>query len=150
MGACVVGATCAAPLADCDGMGPNGCEQNTQTSVAACGGAPHLDAGGAPPPPGSVGEPYAFARRIDEVDALSLPQTSRPGAQDTPDAAPIFGPFTLTRTQDGVQVYEAPLPVRMRELFYYSAPRGMKALTEARDPGYQKMAQALLDALVKK
>ncbi|MCK6515477.1 sulfatase [Myxococcota bacterium] len=97
-------------------------------SVVACGGAPHLEDGGTPLPPGSVGEPYAFARRIDEIDALSLPQTSRPGAQDTPEAAPIFGPFTLTRTQDGVQVYETLLPVRMRELFYYSAPRGMKVV----------------------
>jgi hypothetical protein len=37
-GVCTVGATCAAPLADCDGLAANGCEQNTTTSVTDCGG----------------------------------------------------------------------------------------------------------------
>ena len=36
-GACMVGATCAAPTADCDGASGNGCEVNVNTSVANCG-----------------------------------------------------------------------------------------------------------------
>ncbi|MFO0605271.1 MAG: hypothetical protein U0324_18980 [Polyangiales bacterium] len=34
---CTVGGTCAAPLADCNGAGGDGCEVNTNTDVANCG-----------------------------------------------------------------------------------------------------------------
>ncbi len=39
-GACMVGATCSAPLADCDGVSSNGCEVNTGNdplNCASCG-----------------------------------------------------------------------------------------------------------------
>ena len=79
--------------------------------------------------PGPVVEgPSAFllARHPEALVALELPESSRPVGEDLPLALAVSGPFRLQSSQDGVNIYAAPIPIRPRNLFFTRAPPGMK------------------------
>jgi arylsulfatase A-like enzyme len=88
-------------------------------ALFACGGASSIET----LPRESAGESVALA--YVSPKALDLPKSSRPKALEAPRRFPLRGPFKLIRTLEGVQTWEAPLPVRPRNLFFSKAPAGM-------------------------
>lgn len=88
-------------------------------ALFACGGAPSIET----LPRSAAGESIALA--YAKPSLLQLPDSSRPSAEEAPRRFPLRGPFKLIRTVDGVQTWEAPLPVRPRNLFFSKAPAGM-------------------------
>ncbi|MCB9795509.1 MAG: sulfatase-like hydrolase/transferase [Alphaproteobacteria bacterium] len=89
------------------------------------GAGPRAPTGAQPVSRAEVGQPFAFAREIDQAIDLALPESSRPGGEATPEQAPLMGPFKLIRVVKGVAVYETPSPIRSRSLFFTKQPPGM-------------------------
>jgi arylsulfatase A-like enzyme len=73
--------------------------------------------------PSAALEPMLLARHPEWVEQLSLAPSSR---NLVPDAAPVVGPFKPVRTLGEVTTWEAPIPIRPRNLFFSKAPPGMK------------------------
>jgi arylsulfatase A-like enzyme len=73
-------------------------------------------------PPGPA--PALLARSADLLVHIELPADSR-GGVEVPERIPVQGPFRLRRTTDGVHSFEAPLPIRLRSLFFIRPPDGM-------------------------
>ncbi|MCB9762702.1 MAG: sulfatase [Alphaproteobacteria bacterium] len=94
--------------------------------VFACSGSGGAPKGAAPLLREQVGQPIALARQLDDVIELALPASSRPGGVTTPEEALIQGPFKLVRVIEGVRVYEAPIPIRPRSLFFFKPLPGME------------------------
>jgi len=90
--------------------------------LLACGGGSDLPT---PLPPDQAGESFAFARMSDAIVELELPASSRPGGAAAPERVPVQGPFNRVRTVEGVATWEAPVPIRPRNLFFSNAPPGM-------------------------
>jgi arylsulfatase A-like enzyme len=88
-------------------------------ALFACGGASSIEV----LPREAAGESVALAYLPASV--LELPDSSRVEGAEAPRRMPLSGPFKLVRTVDGVQTWEAPLPVRPRNLFFSRAPSGM-------------------------
>ncbi|MDP6932519.1 MAG: sulfatase [Myxococcota bacterium] len=64
-------------------------------------------------------------RYPEKLVRLEIPENNRE-AVDGP--VEITGDWKLTASQDGVQTWQASLPVRPRALFFYNPPAGMRAL----------------------
>jgi arylsulfatase A-like enzyme len=64
---------------------------------------------------------------------LSIPDHNRPDGKPPPEAVPLEGDLRVASGTTGRQTYEAPLPFRMRTLFFSVAPPGMAVTTESGD-----------------
>jgi len=73
-----------------------------------------------------AGEPVAFSRIANQAASIDIPETVREAPVSIDRRLPINGPFHLVRTIEGIQVWETPIPVRPRNLFFSKAPSGMK------------------------
>lgn len=69
-------------------------------------------------------EPIALDRRLDLMQEVSLPESNYQKIKDIP----VSGPWNLVGSVDGMRVWEAPLPVRPRSLFFHKPPNGMRVL----------------------
>ncbi len=94
------------------------------TLLGACGDPPRPE----PVPPA---EATAVALSVDVPFAeLSVPEDNRPEGRDPTERIPLRE-LRLIGVSDGLQSWAAPLPVRLRGLFFHAPPEGM-ALLDAR------------------
>ena len=70
-------------------------------------------------------------RSTERMDSVSLPES----LYRESEVVPITSGWKLVGIQKGYRIWETPLPIRSRSLFFYSAPAGMKLLhrTEQED-----------------
>lgn len=70
----------------------------------------------------SIAEPLALDRRPDLIQDVSLPAVD----YQKVEYIPVSGPWNLVASVDGMRIWESPLPVRPRSLFFHKPPVGMR------------------------
>lgn len=87
--------------------------------LMACTGSSPLSVGAEAISRAEAGPSFAFARQ--DPTELTVPDSVRPSGEPSGERLPIVGPYVLVRTAEGVTTWEAPLPIRPRNLFFSSA-----------------------------
>jgi arylsulfatase A-like enzyme len=91
--------------------------------LAACGGD------GRPSAVSSAEAGPTLALSVDVPFAeLEIPEQNRPLGRAPSEDVPVLGDWVLAEADSSRKVYEAPLPVRPRALFYMRPPTGMALL----------------------
>ena len=67
-------------------------------------------------------DPIALDRRPDLMEEVLLPEAE----YQKREYIPVSGPWNLVGSVDGMRIWEAPLPVRPRSLFFHKPPVGMR------------------------
>ena len=79
-------------------------------------------------------EPIALDRRLDLIQEVSLPEST----YEELEYIPVSGPWNLVSSVNGLRVWEAPLPVRPRSLFFHNPPKGMKIFRKNTDDDWEQ------------